>query len=144
MAFGLAAYVSRIGFPPTRKAGFQVLVRLSWAGFDPQSSYKRFQLTSCGVSSSSKLLGTIRLTFCTLQSKVQYVSLAPAAAPAATARLRSATPDPRPDPRPTRHALARSTVADTRWADWSGFRRPGDPWTPVWPPPSTRPLGGPH
>jgi len=35
MAFGLAAYVSRIGFPPTRKAGFQVLVRLSWTGFHP-------------------------------------------------------------------------------------------------------------
>ncbi len=48
MAFGFAAYVSRIGFPPTRKAGFQVLVRLSWAGFYPQSSGKRFQLTSCG------------------------------------------------------------------------------------------------
>ncbi len=29
MAFGLATYVSRFGFPPTRKAGFQVLVRLS-------------------------------------------------------------------------------------------------------------------
>ena len=42
MAFGLAAYVSRIGFPPTRKAGFQVLVRLSWAGFHPQGSDKRF------------------------------------------------------------------------------------------------------
>ena len=42
MAFGLATYVSRIGFPPTRKAGFQVLVRLSWAGFYPQSSFKRF------------------------------------------------------------------------------------------------------
>ncbi len=43
MAFRLAAYVSRIGFPPTRKAGFQVLVRLSWAGFHPQGSGKRFQ-----------------------------------------------------------------------------------------------------
>src|SRR5271166_2087776 len=42
MAFGLAAYVSRMGYPSTRKAGFPVLVRLSWAGFDPQSSYKRF------------------------------------------------------------------------------------------------------
>ena len=42
MAFGLATYVSRFGFPPTRKAGFQVLVRLSWAGFYSQSSYKRF------------------------------------------------------------------------------------------------------
>jgi hypothetical protein len=61
MAFGLAAYVSRFGFPPTRKAGFQVLVRLSWAGLHPQGSDKRFQLTSCGLSSSSKLLGTIRL-----------------------------------------------------------------------------------
>jgi hypothetical protein len=35
MAFGLTAYVSRTGFPSTRKAGFQVLVRLSWAGFPP-------------------------------------------------------------------------------------------------------------
>jgi hypothetical protein len=35
MAFGLATYVSRFGFPPTRKAGFQVLVRLSWTGFHP-------------------------------------------------------------------------------------------------------------
>jgi hypothetical protein len=59
MAFGLAAYVSRIGFPPTRKAGFQVLVKLSWAGFYPQGSDKRFQITSCGLSSFSKLLGTI-------------------------------------------------------------------------------------
>jgi hypothetical protein len=42
MAFGLAAYVSRFGFPPTRKTGFQVLVRLSWAGFHPQGSDKRF------------------------------------------------------------------------------------------------------
>jgi hypothetical protein len=67
MAFGLAAYVSRIGFPPTRKAGFQVLVRLSWAGFYPQGSVKRFQLTSCELSSSSKLLGTIRLTLCTIR-----------------------------------------------------------------------------
>ena len=54
-----------------------VLVRLSWAGFYPQGSDKRFQLTSCELSSSSKLLGTIRLTFCTLQSKVQNVSLTP-------------------------------------------------------------------
>ena len=61
MAFGLAAYVSRIGFPPTRKAGFQVLVTLSWAGFHPQGSDKRFQLTSCRLSSSSKLLGTIKV-----------------------------------------------------------------------------------
>ena len=44
MAFGLAAYVSRVGFPPPRKTGFQVLVRLSWAGFHPQGSDKRFQL----------------------------------------------------------------------------------------------------
>ncbi len=42
MAFGFAAYVSRIGFPPTRKAGFQALVTLSWAGFHPQGFYKRF------------------------------------------------------------------------------------------------------
>ena len=59
MAFGLAAYVSRIGFPPTRKAGFQVLVRLSWAGFHPQGPDKRFlNLLHVGYSSSSKLLGT--------------------------------------------------------------------------------------
>ena len=50
-----------VGYPSPRKTGFQVLVRLSWAGFYPQGSDKRFQLTSCGLSSSSKLLGTIRL-----------------------------------------------------------------------------------
>ena len=37
----------------------QALVNLSWAGFHPQGSDKRFQLTSCGLSSFSKLLGTI-------------------------------------------------------------------------------------
>ena len=31
-----------VGYPSPRKAGFQVLVRLSWAGFYPQGSYKRF------------------------------------------------------------------------------------------------------
>ncbi len=31
-----------VGFPPPRKARFQVLVRLSWAGFHPQGSDKRF------------------------------------------------------------------------------------------------------
>jgi hypothetical protein len=46
MAFGLAAYVSRLGYPSPRKAGFQALVRLSWAGFDQQGSDKRFQFTS--------------------------------------------------------------------------------------------------
>ena len=61
MAFRLAAYVSRLGYPSPRKTRFQVLVRLSWVGFHPQGSDKRFQLTSCGLSSSSKLLGTIRL-----------------------------------------------------------------------------------
>ena len=64
MAFGLAAYVSRIGFPPTRKAGFQVLVRLSWAGFHPQGPDKRFlNLLHVGCSSSSKLLGTKTVCF---------------------------------------------------------------------------------
>ena len=59
MAFGLAAYVSRLGYPSPRKAGFQVLVRLSWAGFHPQGSDKRFlNLLHVGYSSSSKLLGT--------------------------------------------------------------------------------------
>ncbi len=47
MAFGLAVYVSRLGCPSPRKTRFQVLVRLSWAGFHPQGSDKRFQLTSC-------------------------------------------------------------------------------------------------
>ncbi len=42
MAFGLAVYVSRLGYPSPRKTRFQVLVRLSWAGFYPQGSYKRF------------------------------------------------------------------------------------------------------
>jgi hypothetical protein len=49
MAFGLAAYVSRLGYPSPRKAGFQALVRLSWAGFHPQGSNKRFQFTSCVI-----------------------------------------------------------------------------------------------
>jgi hypothetical protein len=43
MAFGFAVYVSRLGCPSPRKTRFQVLVRLSWAGFHPQGSYKRFQ-----------------------------------------------------------------------------------------------------
>ncbi len=42
MAFGLTAYVSGLGCPSTGKAGFQVLVRLSWAGLDPQGSCTRF------------------------------------------------------------------------------------------------------
>ena len=61
MAFGLAAYVSRIGFPPTRKAGFQVLVRLYWAGSNPQSSYKGFSTHLMRVILLSRLLGTIKL-----------------------------------------------------------------------------------
>ena len=53
MAFGLAAYVSRVGFPPTpRKARFQVLVRLSWTGFHPQGSYERFHDCISYISSS--------------------------------------------------------------------------------------------
>ena len=47
-----------VGYPSPRKTGFQVLVKLFWTGFHPQGSDKRFQLTSCGCSSSSKLLGT--------------------------------------------------------------------------------------
>ena len=31
-----------VGYPSPRKAGFQVLVRLSWTGFHPQGSDKRF------------------------------------------------------------------------------------------------------
>ena len=61
MAFGLTAYVSRCRSPFTAQ-GFasQVLVRLSWAGFHPQGSYKRFfNSPHVCLSSSSKLLGTI-------------------------------------------------------------------------------------
>lgn len=42
MAFGLAVYVSRLSCLSPRKTRFQVLVRLSWAGFHPQGSNKRF------------------------------------------------------------------------------------------------------
>ena len=31
-----------VGYPSPRKTGFQALVKLSWTGFHPQSSYKRF------------------------------------------------------------------------------------------------------
>ena len=31
-----------VGYPSPRKTGFQALAKLSWAGFHPQSSYKRF------------------------------------------------------------------------------------------------------
>jgi hypothetical protein len=48
-------------YPSPRKAGFQMLIRLSWAGFHPQGSCKRFQLASCGLSSSSKLLGIMKI-----------------------------------------------------------------------------------
>ena len=43
MAFRLAVYVSRLGYPSPRKTRFQVLVRLSWAGFHPQGPDNRFQ-----------------------------------------------------------------------------------------------------
>jgi len=33
-----------VGCPSPRKARFQVLVRLSWAGFHPQGSDNRFQI----------------------------------------------------------------------------------------------------
>ena len=49
MAFGLAAYVSRCWLPVTAKTGFQVLVKLSWAGFHPQGSDKRFSTYSIRV-----------------------------------------------------------------------------------------------
>jgi len=43
MAFGLAAYVSRDGFPPDRaRRASGCLVKLSRTGFDPQGSDKRF------------------------------------------------------------------------------------------------------
>jgi hypothetical protein len=64
MAFGLAVYVSRLGYPSPRKTGFQVLVRLSWVGFHTQGSAKRFlNLLHVGYSSSSKLLGTKAFRF---------------------------------------------------------------------------------
>ena len=58
MAFGLAAYVSRDGYPPDRARLASRCWSLSWTGFYPQSSFKRFQLTSCLSISFSKLLGT--------------------------------------------------------------------------------------
>ena len=62
MAFGLAAYVSRCWLPVTAQgwlpgAGQALLGGLSPAGL----LTKGFQLTSCALSSFSKLLGTIRL-----------------------------------------------------------------------------------
>jgi hypothetical protein len=49
-------------YPSPRKARFQVLVRLSWAGFHAQGSDQRFlNLLHLGYSSSSKLLGTTTL-----------------------------------------------------------------------------------
>jgi hypothetical protein len=43
MAFGLACLRITEWITRTpRKTGFQLLVRLSWAGFDPQGSCKRF------------------------------------------------------------------------------------------------------
>ena len=42
MAFGLTAYVSRCWLPATAQGSLPVLVRLSWAGFHPQGSDKRF------------------------------------------------------------------------------------------------------
>ena len=60
MAFGLAAYVSRDGFPSDRAR----LASGCWSGspgraFTRRVPTKGFQLTSCAFSSSSKLLGTI-------------------------------------------------------------------------------------
>ena len=57
-AFGLAAYVSRDGYPPDRARLASRCWSLSWTGFYPQSSCKRFQLTSCLSLSFFKLLGT--------------------------------------------------------------------------------------
>ena len=57
-AFGLATYVSHDGYPPDRARLASRCWSLSWTGFYPQSSFKRFQLTSCLSISFSKLLGT--------------------------------------------------------------------------------------
>ena len=72
-AFGLAAYVSRDGYPPDRARLASRCWSLSWTGFYPQSSCKRFQLTSCLSLSFSKLLGTNTLS--------DHVSAATARAP---------------------------------------------------------------
>jgi len=60
MAFRLAAYVSRDGYPPNRAR----LASRCWSGspgraFTRRVPLKGFQLTSCLLSSSPKLLGTI-------------------------------------------------------------------------------------
>ncbi len=60
MAFGLAAYVSRDGYPPDRAR----LASGCWSSspgraFTRKAPMKGFQLTSCLLSSSPKLLGTI-------------------------------------------------------------------------------------
>jgi hypothetical protein len=47
-----------VGCPSPRKASSHVLVRLSWTGCHPQGSTKGFQLTSCSLSSFTKLLDT--------------------------------------------------------------------------------------
>ncbi len=63
MAFGLAAYVSRGGFPPDRAR----LASGCWSSspgraFTRRVPIKGFQLTSCVLASSSKLLGTIPIS----------------------------------------------------------------------------------
>ncbi len=57
--------------------------------FYPQGSYKRSQLTSCGLSSSSKLLGTITVICLFTQSPSPH----PIRVPAAPASNRKAAPD---------------------------------------------------
>ena len=62
MAFGLAAYVSRGGYPPDRAR----LASGCWSSspgraFTRRVPIKGFQLTSCVLASSSELLGTIRV-----------------------------------------------------------------------------------
>jgi len=49
MASGLTAYVSRIGFPPTRKTGFQVWSSSPGRAFTRRAPIKGFQLTSLFV-----------------------------------------------------------------------------------------------
>jgi hypothetical protein len=60
MAFGLAAYVSRCRLPSTAQGSLPGAGQALLDGLDTRRvPTKGFQLTSCSLSSFSKLLGTI-------------------------------------------------------------------------------------
>ena len=72
MAFGLAAYVSRAGYPADRAR----LASRRWSSspgraFTRRAPLKGFQLTSCSFSSLSKLLGTSTFSSSTRISSVR-------------------------------------------------------------------------